>query len=226
MTVTTEEAWTRFRSKLLAYVRARSRSREDAEDILQDVFVKVHRRIATLEDDTSLGSWLYRTTHNAIIDHYRKKQPIPSPVELAEPPRGDSPTAEQTLAPFLTELVADLPDIYREALTLTELEGLTQTEMARRLGLSTSGAKSRVQRGRAMVRDQLQRCCHVELDMRGHVIDYEHRPTVRWPEGCACTASEHDRPETEWAASASMGDFGWTASHDESNRDHRGGRKP
>ena len=62
------------------------------------------------------------------------------------------------------------------ALVLTEFEGLTQVEMAEELGLSVSGAKSRVQRARAMLRDDLLECCHFEFDRLGHVIDYEPRP--------------------------------------------------
>jgi RNA polymerase sigma-70 factor (ECF subfamily) len=191
--VTTEEIWTGFRSKLLAYIRARSRNTQDAEDILQDVFLKVHGRIGTLEDDSHLGAWVYRVTHNAIVDFYRKKHPVPIVVDPATVAEDDIPIAEQSLAPFLGDLLADLPAIYREALTLTEVEGLTQVEMAGRLGLSTSGAKSRVQRGRAMLRDQLLECCRVELDCRGHVIDYESREAEPWSEDCACGPASTER---------------------------------
>jgi len=196
VSVTTDDAWIGYRDQLLGYIRARSRSTPDAEDILQDVFVKVHRRIGTLEDDTHLGAWLYRVTHNTIIDHYRKAQPIPTAIEPTAIPEDDVPAAEQRLAPFLTILVADLPRIYREALVLTELEGLTQTEMARRLQLTPSGAKSRVQRARAMVREQLLTCCEVELDCRNHVIEYESRTSEAWPSECPCAPRKHaDRDE-------------------------------
>jgi RNA polymerase sigma-70 factor (ECF subfamily) len=169
---TTEDVWTAFRQRLYSYILARSRSPQDAEDILQDVFVKVHLRLETLEEDAHLTSWLYRVTHNTIVDHYRKKLPTPTCEEPSGVVDDDPPIAEQKLAPFLRELIHGLPAKYRDALTLTELEGLTQKEMGDRLGLSSSGAKSRVQRGRAMVRDQLLDCCHVELDSRRHVIEY------------------------------------------------------
>jgi len=196
VSVTTDDAWIGYRDQLLGYIRARSRSTPDAEDILQDVFVKVHRRIETLEDDAHLGAWLYRVTHNTIVDHYRKAQPIPTVIEPTAVPEDDAPIAEQRLAPFLASLVADLPSIYREALVLTELEGLTQTEMARRLELTPSGAKSRVQRARRMIRERLLACCEVELDCRGHVIDYESRTLANWPAACPCAPQAHaDRDE-------------------------------
>lgn len=184
--MTTDDVWTGFRSRLYGYVRARSRSDQDAEDILQDVFVKVHQRIGTLRDDAHLSSWLYRVTHNTIIDHYRRNRPVPTEAQPSDVAVEDGPVAEQQLAPFLRELVKDLPEAYRDALTLTGLEGLTQQEMGRRLGLSTSGAKSRVQRGRALLREQLLECCRVELDCRGHVTDYERRASTPWPNGCSC----------------------------------------
>lgn len=201
MSITTEEAWTGYRDGLLRYIRARSRSIQDAEDILQEVFVKVHRRIGTLQDDRNLGAWLYRVAHNAVVDFYRKKVPIP----VAEVPevvavRRDEPCpAEQTLAPVVGVVVGSLPTIYRQALTLTEVEGLTQTEVARRLGLSNSGAKSRVQRGRALAREWLLACCDVELDRRRHVIDYTVRQRTRHVETCPCA------PETPREVQCTVG---------------------
>ena len=187
MAATTEDIWEAFRGRLLGYIRARSRSPEDAEDILQEVFLKIQRRIGTLEDDARLTAWLYRVTHNTVIDYYRKRTALP----VADPPAqscddDDGLAPEQMLAPFLKELLEELPDRYREALQLTELKGLTQQEMGTRLGLSTSGAKSRVQRGRAMLRTQLLACCRVELDRRNHVIDYSRRRSETWPEDCPC----------------------------------------
>ena len=186
MAANTEEVWTAFRQRLYSYIRARSRSPQDAEDILQDVFVKVHLHLDTLQDDAHVTSWLYRVTHNTIVDHYRKKRPLPTDREPADYVEMAGPIAEQRLAPFLRELIEELPAKYGDALKLTEFEGLTQDEMGKRLGLSTSGAKSRVQRGRAMVREQLLDCCHVELDRRRHVIDYEAAGNELWPDGCSC----------------------------------------
>jgi RNA polymerase sigma-70 factor (ECF subfamily) len=188
VTVTTEEIWNGFRSKLLGYIRARSRNVQDAEDILQNVFLRVHRGIDGLNDDDRLVSWLFRVTHNSIVDFYRKSVPTPTDREPVEVIDDDLPIAEQSLAPFLRTLAEELPEKYRQAIALSEFDGLTQAEMGRRLGLSASGAKSRVQRGRAMLRAQLETCCHVELDCRGHVVDYESATAQAWDDSCACAA--------------------------------------
>ena len=95
--VNTEEIWTGFRSKLLGYIQARARNVQDAEDILQNVFVKVHRRINTLDDEDRLVAWLYRVTHNTIVDFYRKSVPAPTDIEPTAVFDEDLPVAEQLL---------------------------------------------------------------------------------------------------------------------------------
>jgi len=187
MTVTAEEVWTGFRPQLFGYIRARARSFEDAEDILQNVILAVHRRTDTLRDDDRVLPWVYRIAHNAIVDFYRKRIPVPTEIDPPDSVDDHPPIAEQNLAPFVASLVAQLPEIYREAIALTELEGMSQVEMARRLGLSVSGAKSRVQRGRAMLRERLLTCCDVEVDCRGRVIDYVSRTPRPLPSDCGCS---------------------------------------
>jgi len=70
-------------------------------------------------------------------------------------------------------MVKSLPEQDRQALVLTEYQGLTQKEYGERLGLSFSGAKSRVQRAREKLKQMLLECCHFELDRRNHIIDYQ-----------------------------------------------------
>jgi RNA polymerase sigma-70 factor (ECF subfamily) len=72
-------------------------------------------------------------------------------------------------------MIGELPDPYREAVQLVEVDGMSQKDAADRLGLSVSGAKSRVQRGRERLRRMLAKCCHVELDRRGNAVDYKAR---------------------------------------------------
>jgi RNA polymerase sigma-70 factor, ECF subfamily len=98
----------------------------------------------------------------------------------------DDHAAERELAGYVAPFVAMLPSPYREALMLTELEGLTQKQAADMIGISLSGMKSRVQRGRQQLRKALEDCCHIALDARGRVVSYEPRPDGRLPSGC-CT---------------------------------------
>src|SRR5215203_6636925 len=100
-----------------------------------------------------------------------------------EPPNG----ARAEMARCIAPLVRGLPDTYRRAIELTELEGMTQAAAAERLGLSLPGAKSRVQRGRARLRTMLLRCCEIETDRRGGVVAFELR------DGESCVACGDQR---------------------------------
>jgi RNA polymerase sigma-70 factor, ECF subfamily len=183
--MTTADIWARFSAPLRRFIGKRVADEQAADDILQDVFVKIHSRIDTLQDEQKLEGWVYQIARNAVIDYYRRPSPALALADTAlaadEPEIED---AEQELAPGLTAMVYELPVEYREAILLTEYQGLSQKEMAERLGLSFSGAKSRVQRARAQLKAMLLDCCHFEFDRRGKVIDYYPRPDCC--NTCAC----------------------------------------
>jgi len=131
-------------------------------------------RSATRRGGQKFEPWLYQIARNAVIDHYRARRPTEElPVDLASAEGEKSDAARRELAECITPLVDALPEHYRDAVRLSELHGLTQQETARRLGLSLSGAKSRVQRARRLLEEMLLACCRVELDGRGAIVDYE-----------------------------------------------------
>lgn len=182
MIMTTEHIWEDFHGQLKHFILKRVAHEEAAEDILQDVFVKIHLHIRTLKDQQKLQGWLYQIARNAITDYYRVEQRVVTIPELPELENvadeealGDEQDAEQALAPAVASFVAALPPPYKQAIMLTEYDGLTQRELADHLGISLSGAKSRVQRARERLKDMLLTCCHFELDRRGHIIDYVPR---------------------------------------------------
>jgi RNA polymerase sigma-70 factor (ECF subfamily) len=172
----TREIWDKFRQPLLAYVQRRIPERGDAEDIVQDVFVKVHEKIGTLRQ-VNLGPWLYTVARNSVVDFYRSRRRL---VELPETLDAEYETSEDDIrahmATWLGGMIESLPEKYRQVVRLSELEGLNHKELAERLDLSLSGVKSRVQRGRRLLHKALLDCCHFEFDARGRVIDYAPRP--------------------------------------------------
>lgn len=177
MNRSTTELWENFGDEIRKFVARRVSDPDDAEDVLQDIFVKIHTRIDTLQDKERVVPWLYRIARNTIIDHYRSRREFETiPDTLPTEPvdiEGD-PVAH--LATGLDGMIACIPKKYQQALLLTEIQGLKQQELADQLGLSLSGAKSRVQRGRELLKAALLECCHFEFDRRGHVIHFESRP--------------------------------------------------
>lgn len=165
--------WEEHKARLRGYVAKRVQDRDAVDDILQDVFLKAHHNLHTLKSRGSIAAWLFRIASNAIADHYRaRKTWVELPDELEAPEPEPDPVGE--LAACLQPLIDDLPETYRVALVLSEIEGLPQREVAARLGMSLSGAKSRVQRGREKLRQRLDDCCVIETGQQG-VIGFEPR---------------------------------------------------
>lgn len=167
-------AWQAHRAELVRFVEARVHDRATAEDIVQDVLLRAYGRAETLRDAGSVQAWLYRITRNAVVDHYRARRPAePLPDDLEAEDEAPGPGAREALARCLRPMISQLPDAYREAVLLAEIQGLTQQETAARLGISLSGAKSRVQRARGRLHEMLRACCRLEFDSRGALMDFE-----------------------------------------------------
>jgi RNA polymerase sigma-70 factor, ECF subfamily len=193
-----EAIWRDFHGRLLGFIARRVPDGDIAEDILQDVMLRIHRHAGELEHAPALSAWVHQIARNAITDHYRR-----APVRRERPAGFDLDREEQVLpepisaelrselAECLGPLLGRLPAKQREALTLTELEGLTQASAAARLGLSTSGMKSRVQRARAQLKQLLDACCEIDLDRRGDITSYQSR---RGPCDCRTGDCRADTP--------------------------------
>ena len=183
----TQQIWSEFAHRLRGFIARRVESDADADDILQDVFLRIHRHAGAVEQSERLSSWLFQITRNAITDYYRapeRRRELLSgaPHDLERygehdtgrgaDTDGDPLAAQRELAACLRPMVTQLPPLYRDAVALVDLDGLPQRVAAARAGLSVSGMKSRVQRGRLALKDLLQDCCRIERDAGGRVIDY------------------------------------------------------
>ncbi len=172
------QAWDEARAELLAFVSRRVESADAAEDIVQDVLERVQR--TDLAAITNVPAWLYRAARNAIVDHYRNRRPttpLDESHERTDGIAGRRDTAEpvaaiQELARCLRPLIDQLSRDYRSAVTLVDLDGYTHNAAARIAGISTSGMKSRVQRGRKRLAALLQDCCAIETTPTGAITDY------------------------------------------------------
>lgn len=172
---TTEKIWREYHSKLSAFIRSRVTGNV-ADDIIQDVFMKVHTRMETLNDDSKLESWLYQITRNAITDHYRSNKPTGELPDWVEQPKSDeAESVRRELSSCLEPMIKRLPDKYREAIQLSEIEKKTQKEVAELANISLSGAKSRVQRGRALLKNMLYECCKIEVNKHKQLIAYDKK---------------------------------------------------
>jgi RNA polymerase sigma-70 factor (ECF subfamily) len=175
-----DQIWRDYHSGLLSFIRRRVDAADLAEDVLQDVFVKVHSRLDTLANTDRIQSWLYQIARNTIIDYYRaRKSAEPLPDEMAEQLVHDNDEEWRELGKCVLPMIERLPEGYRKAILLSEIDGLPLKEVAERLNLSLPGTKSRVQRGREKLKKAFLDCCHVKFDSRGKPVDW-------WPkDSCA-----------------------------------------
>lgn len=173
MTTLISDLWSEHRARLRGYIAKRVRENDAADDILQEVFLKASENLHSLKSGGSIAAWLYRIAANAIVDHYRSRKPWEElPADVAAPEAEPNYVAE--LAKCLEPLIAEMPETYRTALVLSEIEGLPQREVANQLNISLSGAKSRVQRGREKLRRRLLECCKIETGRSG-ITGFEPR---------------------------------------------------
>jgi RNA polymerase sigma-70 factor (ECF subfamily) len=148
------------------------------DDLVQEVFLKVHENAGELRDADRLAPWLFRIARNGVIDHLRKRRSrAHASLEEAEEPATLEPEQNfnQEMAAWFRPMMDLLPEEYRVALQLTEIEGLTQRELADRVGLSLSGAKSRVQRAKQLLEGIVRACCDFEVDVRGNFVSCRPR---------------------------------------------------
>ena len=183
--------WSELETRLRPYLVRRVSSPCDVDDVLQEVFTRIHRGLGELHDGESFGGWVYRIAERAVVDHLRARSRHPLVGDQSSDLPLDSSAIDEPdlalqsdLAECVVMFVARLPSPYREAITLTELQGLTQKDAADMLGVSLSGMKSRVQRGRERIRRMFDECCDVSTDTRGHVLGCTPRSLDDIPEDC------------------------------------------
>ena len=183
-----QEIWLQIHNDLRAFIAKLVANEAEADDIVQDVWLKMQRGLDGLKDQDRLISWIYQVARHAIIDYYRapgRRREMPAglaadleayqSLSVRTTASEDSGLLRTELAGCLRPMIERLSKEYRQAVMLVDLEGLTQQAAATQLGLSLSGMKSRVQRGRRQLRGMLEACCTIELDRRRRVVDYDVR---------------------------------------------------
>jgi RNA polymerase sigma-70 factor (ECF subfamily) len=181
--------WERFHQELRAFVAKRVTGKADVDDLLQAIFLRIHTTLSRPIEIIHPRGWIFQVARSVLIDHLRATQTknahltqvaegkidVPGIAPGLTPELGDDAEAEETLIGCLKPVLEALPDPYRQALVWTELENMSQREAATKAGISVSCMKSRVQRGRAQLKDALLACCNVQLDRRRHPIACERK---------------------------------------------------
>jgi len=167
-----ETIWREFHKELRAFVVSKVGNTNDADDILQNAFIKIMKNIDKVNQAKNLRQYLYAIVRNTTIDHFRNKKEITAELEdqtefsIQETDSLNTTIADCCIKPFIKKL----PDKYQEALLATEFQNVSQKELAEQLNISYSGAKSRVQRGREKLKELLVKCCALKSDSYGNLV--------------------------------------------------------
>lgn len=168
----TTHIWDKFADNVLHFIQKRIERPEDALDVRQEVFMKIHLKSTQLQDTDKMLSWIYQITRNSIHDYYRHQYKVNQEQEIwaKQIPQKEENTLEQQeifccLIPFLEKL----PPKYKIVMLLHHQEGLKQNQIAEKLNISVSGVKSRIQRAREILKSQFTVCCGYHLGKDGYL---------------------------------------------------------
>lgn len=168
-------------NEIYSFVRRRVSHDESVADLVQGIFLKLQENQDKIKDEDLMVPWLYRVARNHIIDFYRKKKEPPPAfdVTLEEPAPEDD--VFQEVSSWLGLFIKAMSESDQEILKRIEIEGQTQKEAAKALGIKGDAAKARHQRAKKRLKENLEKCCKYSFDANGKVIDYEVKS-----EGACC----------------------------------------
>ena len=173
-----EELWDEFNHELLIYIKSKVNSSHDAEDILQDVSIKIFKSIDNLENPAAIKSWLYRVTKNTVIDFYKKKKDVsvePEKLYFIEDDITEANNMNKEISECMKHMLFDLPDKYQEVYDMHESKGMKHKEIGEALEISLSASKVRLKRAKELFKENLLSCCEFEVDQYGNIIDYKSK---------------------------------------------------
>lgn len=168
-------AWGQHESELRGFLVRRLNNQEVAEDLLQDTFVKAIAEGSRFCELDNPRAWLYRVARNILVDHLRRKNRFIDDLPDHLPYEAPITAAVDDLSQCLPRALDALAGKDAEAITLCDLEGMNQADYAKLIGISVPGAKSRVQRARARLKQQLKTACQVRFDESGSVCCFTPR---------------------------------------------------
>jgi RNA polymerase sigma-70 factor (ECF subfamily) len=171
-------AWSALQPELRGYLRHRLGNPHDADELLQEVFLKALRQGSQFCAVDNARAWLFQVARNALADKLRLSRELvqlPADDEFAAP-SADEPSPVQDLSQCLPRVLSELSAADRLAITLCDIEGKSQQDLADQLGISLPGAKSRIQRARERLQKRLVEACQVRFDEAGKVCCFTPRP--------------------------------------------------
>lgn len=173
--MTIEFIWSEYQNNLRNFLRRHISNPADVDDLLQEILIKYHRNLSKLEDKNKLKSWLFQIASNTVTDFYRKNHSKVQHAALEEWEGLSESSTISELAQCIVPFINSLPKEKAALLTAIEIEGVSQKDYAKSIGVNYSTIKSRVQKSRQSLFKIFQHCCSFEVSSKGNIIDFERK---------------------------------------------------
>ena len=168
--MTIDQIISKHKQELFGYVLKHVKDNQTAQDIHQEILIKIFKHYKSINKPSSLKAWVYKIARNHIMDHFRKKNYVTISLneQLAE--KNEFTNDAGQILPCLRPFINQLKPNYRQALELIDLGGMSQKDFSVKMNMSYSGAKSTVQRARKQLKKSLNKCCQIEADKYGTIL--------------------------------------------------------
>lgn len=166
----TKDIWNLYAIDLKKFILSKTKNLDLTEDILQNVFIKIHTKKNSLQNQSNLKSWIFSIANNTMLDEFKKQSKIKLNQDLEhKTPSNNGISEEHKPEDCLLPLILRLPKIYRDVLFLSTIKNLKQLEISEQLNISLPATKSRILRGRELLKHEYMDCCDYTLDENGHL---------------------------------------------------------
>ena len=167
--------WMDLNEELYMFILGKIKDEQIAKDIHQDVFLKIQTKIHQLKHSSKLTSWVYQITRNTIFDYFRTVNSKHVSIDNLDIPETESESFEYSnLTNCINQKIETLSAQHKEAIILTSFKNYSQKDLAEHLKISYSGTKSRVQKARKILKENILKCPNVESDNSGKLLDFEN----------------------------------------------------
>ena len=169
------DLWSAYENALTRYVFKHTRNEETTKDVVQDSLLKVHKSCCSNTEIRNVRSWLFQIAHNTMIDFFKKAGKENTVLEF-QTNLGESDIYE-SLSLYIEPLISFLPNKYARALKMADIDGLKQQEIANTLGITLPATKSRIQRARKLLKEEIHTCFHTKECPNAGLTDFELKTT-------------------------------------------------
>ncbi len=171
----TKRIWNDFNDELYFFILQKVKDKNVTNDIFQNTFLKIHKNLSKLKNETKIKSWIFQIARNEIVNHFNKESLYGEHLDTNK----EIPLQEYQHICCFDKFIDDLPEIYRQVIELVYIKGQKQKDVAKKLGISLENVKVRIKRAKDILKKKFNECCKFEFDKNGKLIGEANCPICK-----------------------------------------------